>query len=478
MSMMIIRKKTAILLMALAMLCLCAFPASSADLHERAKNLYDVGDYRASLNLYERILAADPEDGLAWDLSAWCLRYLGEWESAEANYKKALILLKGEDVVWSLIGLGELYLDAMMYEDSLLRLRDALNIAGDNEEAFERASRNIESVMRGMEANAGVPPPSGIVDSAERQRELLASAAESDDVGESGVDVSLIKEAVIELLSEIPETESEKPEPGPIEPEIEPTPEAPEIEPEKPEPAPVEPVIEPMPEAPETEPEKPEPAPVESVIETTPEEPEAEPEKPEPAPIEPVIETTPEAPKTEPEKPAPSPGPEPSAPSSVEHETVFGIKLNSPINEAVEILNSRGVAVSGPPFTRTGREYLAFDGEYIPVPGAIINGALSKRCYLVSHDGLVMSVNVEMDYDSSRALDELTASVRDEIPALIGGRTARGLRVAENIFTNEINFAVTGTYGLWIVVTDKGNGTCRVEIQHIDLHGLSKYLKL
>jgi tetratricopeptide (TPR) repeat protein len=113
-------------------------------LHSRAKNLYDVGDYRAALDLYERILAQNPDDGTALDLSAWCLRYLGKWKSSEEMFEKALELLHGEDAVWVFIGLGEIYLDGRLYEKALSRFQEALKAAADNPEAAERASRGVE----------------------------------------------------------------------------------------------------------------------------------------------------------------------------------------------------------------------------------------------------------------------------------------------------------------------------------------------
>jgi hypothetical protein len=45
----------------------------------------------------------------------------------------------------------------------------------------------------------------------------------------------------------------------------------------------------------------------------------------------------------------------------------------------------------------------------------------------------------------------------------------------DNIFSHEMNIALSNTHGIWIIVADKGNGTCRLEIEHIDLYGLSNY---
>ena len=121
------------------------------ELHERAKNLYDVGDYRAALNLYERILARDPNDGVAVDLSGWSLRYLGDRKSAEEMFMKALTMLQGEDAVWVLVGLGEIYLDRGMFFEALSRFEEVLKYAPSDAEAQCRASRGIELAKAALE---------------------------------------------------------------------------------------------------------------------------------------------------------------------------------------------------------------------------------------------------------------------------------------------------------------------------------------
>ncbi|MDR3231308.1 MAG: hypothetical protein LBT65_07700 [Synergistaceae bacterium] len=162
------------LLMAAPLLFCTARAQASAELHERAKNLYDVRDYRAALNLCERILAKNPDDGTAADLSAWCLRYLGERKSAEDMYEKALTMLKGEDAVWALIGLGEIYLDGEVYDRALSRLQEALLAAPKNQEASERASRGIELAKKALEKSSPVERQvTQLNDVEDRQKEVF-----------------------------------------------------------------------------------------------------------------------------------------------------------------------------------------------------------------------------------------------------------------------------------------------------------------
>ena len=74
----------------------CAHAASSSDLFERARNLYDVKDYRSALSLYDVILSSDPRNAEALDFSGWCCRYMGDLSSAEKRFIGALGVLDGE----------------------------------------------------------------------------------------------------------------------------------------------------------------------------------------------------------------------------------------------------------------------------------------------------------------------------------------------------------------------------------------------
>lgn len=372
--------------------------SSASALHDRAKNLYDVGNYRAALSLYERILAENPGDGLAWDLSAWCLRYLGDRESAEKNYKKSLTLLSGDESVWPLIGLGELYLDGGLYDEALVRLREALGIASDNAEAAGRAYSGIR-LARDMSAG-GRPgqtaPP--LEDTDERQaRELLGETSMQPGGG---------------------------------------------------------------------------PAAVSSVdADATGGKPRGKPgaEKTPPPGVKPA-----DAKKNrKPPEDSASAGRRPA--EKPDGATVYGIKLGSPLEEAEAAVSRQGLKLSGEPFKKSGKTYHEVEGMRAPVPASIEEGVANRRFYVVSVGGTVLSVNAELDYGKNHSFDGLRDSVREAIPSLAGADRVSGMRETENIFSHEINAAVSGVYGLWAIVTDKGGGACRVEIQHIDLHVLSDY---
>ncbi|MDR2527954.1 MAG: hypothetical protein LBD04_02905 [Synergistaceae bacterium] len=151
-------RKVALFLLAALLFPVAAVGADAERaLRERAKNLYDVGDYRMALNLYERILERNPKDGAALDLSGWCLRYLGDRKSAEERFENALTWLSGEDAVWVLIGLGELYLDGNLYDKAQTRLEEALKVAPSNAEAVERAARGLTAARKNLEKAASTP---------------------------------------------------------------------------------------------------------------------------------------------------------------------------------------------------------------------------------------------------------------------------------------------------------------------------------
>jgi hypothetical protein len=69
----------------------------------------------------------------------------------------------------------------------------------------------------------------------------------------------------------------------------------------------------------------------------------------------------------------------------------------------------------------------------------------------------------------------LKNTLRQELPSLTGISDTRGVKIADSIFSYEIGMALSNTYGIWMYVTDKANGTCRLEIEHIDLINLSHY---
>ncbi|MDR1482386.1 MAG: hypothetical protein LBI74_07160 [Synergistaceae bacterium] len=413
-----------------------AMASSIEELHERAKNLYDVGDYRAALNLYERILDGNAEDGLAWDLSAWCLRYLDDRDNAEKNYKRALELLTSDDIVWPMIGLGEIYMNGRRYEDALTCLREALGIASGNEEASGRAKRDIEIVLQKIEderANAVSEKPE-MTNSNRRQATALlshiqAAEAETERTPES--------QPTAEKASSGEKPDSPKPtKPGnPKEPA--------KKEPAKAKKEPSE--TEMKKDGPKAKPDK------AKVI--------AEPK-----------DNQPKRDRVNKEQKDKTP-----AQTSVKHETVYGITLDSPIDTALKDLKKNGSGTTGTPFTKDGKMYHQARGLRVKLPPLIERGSVNRHYYAVSYAERVLSVNVELNYDKSRSYAQLKESAKAEISALVGGREVIGVWATDHIFSHEINIALSNTYAIWIIVTDKGNGTCRMEIQHIDLFGLSNY---
>ena len=117
----------------------CAQAASSGDLFERAKNLYDVKDYRSALSLYDVILSSDPRNAEALDFSGWCCRYVGDLSSAEKRFNDALGVLEGEPSKWVHVGLGEAYLQAGLYDKALASFEKARAVASGDSEVILRA---------------------------------------------------------------------------------------------------------------------------------------------------------------------------------------------------------------------------------------------------------------------------------------------------------------------------------------------------
>mgnify|MGYP003588770812 CR=1 FL=1 len=117
----------------------CAHAASSSDLFERARNLYDVKDYRSALSLYDVILSSDPRNAEALDFSGWCCRYMGDLSSAEKRFIGALGVLDGEPSKWVHVGLGEAYLQAGLYDKALASFEKARGVASGDSEVILRA---------------------------------------------------------------------------------------------------------------------------------------------------------------------------------------------------------------------------------------------------------------------------------------------------------------------------------------------------
>jgi tetratricopeptide (TPR) repeat protein len=400
-------KKALILSLWMALLLFAASAQASETqgnekLHSRAKNLYDVGDYRAALDLYERILAQNPDDGLALDLSAWCLRYLGKWKSSEEMFEKALTSLRGADAVWVLIGLGEIYLDGKLHEKALTRFQEALRAASDNPEASERASRGIDLAQKALqEAAAKNAPPqtAKLTDSEERQKDVL--------LGEQNA-------------SSAPKTAAE--------------------------------------------------APAQKARGSKP--PVAEPRKNKPQKAKPREAKAPQPPKAAasskeaPAKPAQTP---------LRYGTVYGITLGMKIDEAITRLKKDGHPIAGDAFVKEGKTYYAVEGFPAVLPSSLTMNAVSRHFYVTEYNEAVLSVIVQLNYDKTRPFEKLKNTLREELPSLTGISDTRGAKAKDNIFSYEIGLALSNTYGIWMYVTDKANGTSSLEIEHVNLTNLSHY---
>ena len=131
------------LLVLTLLICAAGTACSSELLRERAKNLYSVQDYRGAFALFERLLGEVPGDGEALDYSAWCLRYLGDWKSAEERFFQALDAPSGALTSWIHVGLGETYLGAGDERKAILSFRKAIESAPEDEELYLRSSKGI-----------------------------------------------------------------------------------------------------------------------------------------------------------------------------------------------------------------------------------------------------------------------------------------------------------------------------------------------
>ena len=138
------KNRMACALLVLALLFGAAGAARSSELlRERAKNLYSVQDYRGALALFDRLLGEVPGDGEALDYSAWCLRYLGDWKSAEERFFQALDAPSGALTSWIHVGLGETYLGAGDEQKAVTSFQKAIESAPDDEELFLRSQKGI-----------------------------------------------------------------------------------------------------------------------------------------------------------------------------------------------------------------------------------------------------------------------------------------------------------------------------------------------
>ena len=123
-------------------------------LHEQARQLYNTGDYRGALSIYETILRSHPSDGTALDLAAWCRRYIGDLQGAEDTFKKALNIFQGTSANWLYVGLGETYLEGGDYANALDLLQKVLQPESGNAVFDVRVLRDV--ILAGTGASIDV----------------------------------------------------------------------------------------------------------------------------------------------------------------------------------------------------------------------------------------------------------------------------------------------------------------------------------
>ncbi|MDR3231306.1 MAG: tetratricopeptide repeat protein [Synergistaceae bacterium] len=123
---------------------LFAFSAEAApSLFERARNLYDIKEYRLALTLFEKVLDQEPENGEALDFASWCYRYLGDWESARNGFERAGKLLPDDQSRWIKVGLGETWLGAGGYKEAVSAFTQAIELAPDDDELVVRSLKGL-----------------------------------------------------------------------------------------------------------------------------------------------------------------------------------------------------------------------------------------------------------------------------------------------------------------------------------------------
>jgi tetratricopeptide (TPR) repeat protein len=169
-----------------------AFAAET--LFDRAKNLYDVREYKFALAYFQKVIESEPENGKAWDFAGWCHRYNGDWESALAAFARARELLPREDAKWVHVGEGEVYYGAGVYDKAVDAFAEAISLAPDDEELAVRAAKGIifayaalndgtsmeQALVDLSKEHPGVPK--GIEGEADA---LLAKAREKTDKGDA-----------------------------------------------------------------------------------------------------------------------------------------------------------------------------------------------------------------------------------------------------------------------------------------------------
>jgi hypothetical protein len=154
-------------------LIMCVSADAAPSLYDRARNLYDIHEYKVALILFERVIAQEPDNGEAWDFASWCRRYLGDWEAARVGFEKAEKLLTGDAGKWVKVGLGETYLGAGVYDKAIEAFGEAISLAPGDDELVVRSLKGI------VIANANLPNEAGMNDALAKLGEKSKSEADN-----------------------------------------------------------------------------------------------------------------------------------------------------------------------------------------------------------------------------------------------------------------------------------------------------------
>ncbi len=396
----------------------------SADLFERAKNLYDVKDYRAALSLFDAILSADSCDGIALDFSGWCCRYTGDLSSAERRFNRALEILKEESAKWVHVGLGETFLQAGLYDKALLSFENGRAVASGDSEVILRALKG--SVLCCMAADL------------ERAKRLILEIAEiaPDEAEAFSRDIFAAKETLSGKNSSVPKGDT----PTDVlerQKSLLDTTESPE------------PVIS----------RDGDPKPTHAAVT--------------PSPAKPPKKT----PRTKASSKKQNPVASPSGQTARNEVLVCGIPLGEKGETAISKIENIGVKIGGASaFIKEGQNWLPIEGlKDVDSDAFFRNSAENIRTFVVQFRGRFLSVVRAYDFkrgDSS--LREFT-DLEERGRAFLNGK-GRLSHITSSITVTEMGTIISREYAVWLQIRNNLDGSCSVEIQHVYLPLFSDFL--
>lgn len=105
----------------------------------KLRRLVSSGDYRAALDLADRLIGEEPESVLAHQFRAYSLHQLGREVEAESAYEKTLAL--DPENWWAWLNLGELFASRSRWAESVTALDRAVKLRPDLKDAWARLVR-------------------------------------------------------------------------------------------------------------------------------------------------------------------------------------------------------------------------------------------------------------------------------------------------------------------------------------------------